>query len=241
LSDTPETNRLGGWPDAWPDLLAFAIGLATAWHFRWQTTDLVWSLWLSSLLVGYATIVWNIFGPVYRFSREAHRNGANFAAQAALTGISAFGGLFLLAFFTVHFGMFHFVHSVFLNSFFPVMHAKTSPGVALYLEVLRRYWYFVPLAALAERQAFMTAPVDALPDTSVKAADVNRRLAQAGRGGGMMAPYKNVIRMHLLIFFFVFVHIAGLDGFLVYAVVYAVYFFPWRLVKRAKPELAAQA
>jgi hypothetical protein len=43
--------------------------------------------------------------------------------------------------------------------------------------------------------------------------------------------------MHLLIFFFAFAHFARLESFAVYAVVYAVYFFPWRLVRRgAAPE-----
>ena len=50
----------------------------------------------------------------------------------------------------------------------------------------------------------------------------------------MLAPYRNVVRMHMLIFFFAFAHFAGLDSFVVYAVVYAVYFFPWRLVRRAE-------
>lgn len=228
MNDTPDTNKAGGWVGAWPDLLAFGAGLAIAWHFQWQTTDLVWSLWLSSLLVGYATIVWLIFGPVYRISREARTNGASFVEQAGLTLAAGAGGLFLLAFFTVHFGMFHFVHSVFLNTFFPVAKTKGFPGVALYLEVLRRYWYFVPMAALAERQVFRNPVASAQTGTSAIA---------GGAGGSMMIPYKNVIRMHLLIFFFVFVHIAKLDGFLVYAVVYAVYFFPWRLVKKTKPAL----
>jgi hypothetical protein len=47
-----------------------------------------------------------------------------------------------------------------------------------------------------------------------------------------MAPYKNVIRMHLLIFFFAFAHFMRLENFAVYAVVYAVYFFPWGLLKK---------
>ena len=34
-----------------------------------------------------------------------------------------------------------------------------------------------------------------------------------------------------VVFFFAFANLARLDGFLVYAVVYAVYFFPWRLLK----------
>jgi hypothetical protein len=38
--------------------------------------------------------------------------------------------------------------------------------------------------------------------------------------------------MHMLIFFFFFAHFAGLENFAVYTVIYAVYFFPWRLVRR---------
>jgi len=45
----------------------------------------------------------------------------------------------------------------------------------------------------------------------------------------MMEPYKNVVRTHLLIFFFAFVHFAGLENSAVYATVCAVYFFPWRV------------
>lgn len=37
-----------------------------------------------------------------------------------------------------------------------------------------------------------------------------------------------------LIFFFAGAHAAKLDGFLVYAVVYAVYFSPWRVFRREK-------
>ena len=46
----------------------------------------------------------------------------------------------------------------------------------------------------------------------------------------MTGPYRNVIRMHCLIFFFGVAHFAGLRSAIVYIVVYAAYFFPWRLV-----------
>jgi hypothetical protein len=230
-----------GWRSSWPDALAFAGGLALAWFGQWQTKDLVWSLWLSSLLVGYAMIVWSIFGPAILIGRGAWQGRAMIQTEPkgrmVLGGsVLLIGGLFLLAFFTVHFGMFHFVHSVFLNSFFPMQPGKnTWPGLALYLEVLRTYWPFVLVAAVAERQAFRLPEQGPAtpPDTSVKAEDVNRRLAK-GRDGftGMMTPYKNVVRLHLLIFFFAFAHFAKLESFLVYAVVYAVYFFPWRLLRK---------
>jgi hypothetical protein len=142
------------------------------------------------------------------------------------------GGLFMLAFFTVHFGMFHFVHSVFLNSFFPIKNAHGFPGLAVYAEVFRRYWPFVFITAMAERAAFC-APPPAPPDTAVTPEAIARRRAQAANSG-MAAPYKNVIRMHLLIFFFAFAHFVHLENFAVYAVVYFAYFFPWRLLKREK-------
>ena len=41
------------------------------------------------------------------------------------------------------------------------------------------------------------------------------------------------MRMHSLIFFFFLAHFAKLENFAVYAVVYAVYFFPWRLLRRS--------
>ncbi|HKB56248.1 MAG TPA: DUF6498-containing protein [Lacunisphaera sp.] len=238
--DSAATDR--SWAGAWPDALAFIAGLALAWFGHWETKDLVWSLWLSSLLVGYAMIVWGIFG-IGAFiaakawgDREMLQNEPQ-APMVAGGAVMLVGGLFLLAFFTVHFGGFHFVHSVFLNSFFPMRPGKnTWPDAALYLQVFREYWPFVLVAAVAERRAFRLASADpGPPDTSVRAEDITRRLAKSKEGfTGMMAPYRNVVRMHMLIFFFAFAHFAKLDNFLVYAVVYAVYFFPWSLLKRDK-------
>lgn len=210
-----------GWRSAWPDALALAGGLGLAWWLQWQARDLVWSLWLSSLVVGYAMIVWMIFSPLLVVERNAALEGASGLARTTLGGAYLVGALFLLAFFTFHFGMFHFVHSIFLNAFFPVL---ATPGrgfasAALYLHVARDYWPFVLVAAVAERGAFR------LPAVGASLASLKNT------GNGFMEPYKNVVRLHLLIFFFAFTHFAHLDNFIVYAIVYAVYFFPWRLVK----------
>lgn len=230
------------WAQAWPDALAFVAGLGMAWWFKWETRDLVWSLWLSSLVVGYAMIVWSIFGPALFVGTRAWGDRAmlaNAETGALAMGGTAYlvGGLFMLAFFTVHFGMFHFVHSVFLNVFFPAIpEAKVGPSVALYARVVADYWPFVLVAAVAERAAFRWGPAEAkeaAPDTAVTAEAIaarKARNARQGEMGGMMAPYKNVIRMHLLIFFFAGVSFLQIDNFAIYAVVYAVYFFPWRLV-----------
>ncbi len=212
------------WLSAWPDALALAGGLALAWLLKWQVRDLVWSLWLSSLLVGYAIIVWMIFGPIVAAGRQVGASGAGAGPASAGLGVLLGGGLGLLGFFTFHFGMFHFVHSVFLNVFFPALDgpAYAGPSARLYWHVFANYWPFVAVAAVAERGAFrLPAPLSG-PSAN----------APAAKGGSsLMEPYKNVVRMHLLIFFFAFAHFARLESFFVYAVVYAVYFFPWRLAR----------
>jgi len=182
-------------------------------------------------------------GPLAAEAMAIKVNGKELALGAMGPAAVVFGSLFLLAFFTFHFGLFHFVHSVFLKTFLPIegYDARSMPGPGYYWAVVRRYWLFLPLAFLAERQAFrLSLPADpGKRDTAVTAGAIAERQAGKAKPGGMndmMAPYKNVVRMHLLIFFFAFAHFAKLESFLVYAVVYAAYFFPWRLLgKKAIP------
>jgi len=195
------------WTEATPDLLALLYSLALAWFLKWEVRDLVWSLWLSSLLVGYLTIILTIFGPML----TSFRNDTHEISAAVAVG----GGLFMLLFFTVHFGMFHFVHSVFLNMFFPVLPGtpKGFPGAGIYYEVLKGGWPFVLGAVVSER------------------ANLRQSVAKTN----VMGPYKNVIRMHLLIFFFAGAAAVKLDSFIIYAVVLCVYFFPFKLMFGKEP------
>lgn len=223
-----------GWAGAWPDALAFAGGLAVAWFARWETTDLIWSLWLSSLVVGYAIILWNLSATLREFTVNAVRDPTPGAAwpKVAFGALLVVGFLLGLAFFSVHFGGFHFGHSVFLNAFFPLDPADPAsrgiPTFGTYAEVVRRYWLFLPLAFLAERGAFRSRSADTA-DTAVTTGAIEKRKRETLRSD-LSAPYRNVVRMHLLIFFFAGAHILELENFAIYAVVYAVYFFPWRQV-----------
>jgi len=222
------------WISSWPDALAFAIGLAVAWWARWSAGDLIWSLWLASLVVGYATIVWMIVQPGCEFVRVAWRERMMFTgnprAVAAFVALLLVGVGFFLAFFTVHFGGFHYVHSQILISFFPIDtgHGRaTDANMATYVEVFRRYWPFLPSAFIAHREAFLRKPLILAPAKPLPQIRDSKKISSV-----FSEPYRNVIRMHMLIFFFFFAHFARLENFAVYAVVYAVYFFPWRLVRR---------
>jgi hypothetical protein len=109
-------NNPDNWSSAWLDAVAFAAGLAVAWWAGWNTGDLVWSLWLSSFVVGYSTIVWMIGQPAVDLAWTAWRERARVGAiprQIVIFWLLILGGAgFLLAFFTVHFGGFHYGHSV---------------------------------------------------------------------------------------------------------------------------------
>jgi hypothetical protein len=223
------------WLSSWPDALAFAVGLSVAWWAHWNAGDLVWSLWLSSFVVGYSTIVWMITQPAAELARASWRERALVDSNPKMLlifwMILAIGVLFFLGFFTIHFGGFHYVQSQFLNTFFPIdvgggSERALSAGKATYVEVLRRYWYFLPSAFLAHRAAFLRKPLSLDRNAPLQS------LAAIKPGDLFTEPYRNVLRMHVLIFFFFFAHFAKLENFAVYAVVYAAYFFPWRLVRR---------
>jgi len=232
-------NTRSTWLSAWPDALAFAIGLGAAWWAGWSAADLVWSLWLSSLVVGYAMIVWIIGQPAVAMATLIWKSRDDPLSTpktvAILEAIIVVVAAFMLGFFTVHFGGFHYVHSQLLLHFFPI----AVPGAAhlgwadeaTYLEVFRRYWIFLPSAFLSHRAAFRRKPLpvdrDRWLESFAGSAKKNRDY--------FLEPYRNVLRMHGLIFFFFLAHFARLENVAVYAAVYVVYFFPWRLVRSESP------
>ncbi|AKS42531.1 DUF6498-containing protein [Wenzhouxiangella marina] len=237
---SPAVHARTGWRSAIPDLIGCGLALALAWTLGWRTADLIWSLWLASLVVGYSLILWKLFGSslmvLFRHGGELRRSLSDSPRGWIGLGLILFGQLFLLAFFTVHFGGFHWGHSVFVSSFFPISPetgAAFGLSMADFLEVLRRYAWFLPLAFLAERHLFSlptthskherTSGINAGPADSVAGSKSTKSL-------DMGAAYKGVLRIHLLIFFLFGAHAAGLPDFVSYSVVYLSFFFPWQKV-----------
>ena len=71
------------------DVLAFGIGLSCAYFLKWKTTDLVWSLWLSSLVVGYLTILSILgCGAVFGTALIRHKDLGKQRLPAILGGIA---------------------------------------------------------------------------------------------------------------------------------------------------------
>jgi hypothetical protein len=237
-----------------PDLLAFAVGLAAAYFLQWETTDLVWSLWFCSLMVGYLTILVTLGSGIYIGSHVIRHE--EFPQQYRGTAIWGGGALalFFIGFFSLHFCGFHAGHSAFLGHLFPIPGMADSgfgdcfnnPFKLLYsafVTLLPLYGIFLIPAFIAERNNLLKPVTGAKRivaeiqgSTGLKELKNDMEPESKKKLGAdlLIGPYKNVIRMHLLIFFFGAAHFLKLDNFAVYAVVYAVYFFPWREFKKEK-------
>lgn len=186
-STTPAAASRGmaGWA-----LASAALALLLAWIFDWKARDLAWSLWLSSLVLGYVTILVSSFGG----------RGNPLAAIAKLL------------FFTVHFGLFHFIHSAFLSFLLPIDGAGEGPSATLYASVVRDYWPMVLVSGVA-----------AIPRWRHDGR-ASGGLLSAGRG--VVSAYMGVVRIHLMIFALAAVSFLGADHLLVFAVVYLLSLLP---------------
>lgn len=260
------------------DLGLFLGTVLLAWLEHWSATDLVWSLWISSLTLGYSYILVSIAGmftsqfkkfssprpkeplPTFEIGSIATslilllvigaftgffsiytivffgliaisilvgirygrpRRAAGIASPAEHNKIAIFflllpASLFMVGFFTVHFLGFHFVHSLFLNTFFPLMPEGSGPGSpgefslfkSLVTITITRYWVFILASAFSRLQAYRTA------------------FQKTEMGPSVGFAYINVARMHVLIFIIAFLSSAGLQKLFLYPILF-LYFFPF--------------
>lgn len=241
--------------DWFPNLLAFVFGIGIAWFLEWETGDLIWSLWLSSLVVGYLTVFATITGGtkvVLTLSNNRELSTKN-RYLIRLGGLVL--ALFFLGFFSIHFGAFHAIHAGFLNRLFPLdgvpsdiffdsFFSPISLWMAAKQHVLPIYGVFVISVIIAEWQHLLQPIVRSYQacrniSTSDKTAEQNFSELST-RGGGRKAakesferPYINVMKTHFLILFFGATSALGITSKWLFVIAYFVYFFPWKIFKRS--------
>ncbi len=267
------------------DLASFTAMVAVASWQGWEAKELIWGLWISSLVIGYAFILISaisiyftgnmpgesramktlkdirglkefrtlgmnvfvtiaaffIFGPfraiswlvllvnaffagatLYLKYGPGHDDGSVIRSVATRFFAYTPAVAFTLGFFSLHFGGFHFVHGMFLNSFFPIVEGtpfgESIGGTFVFVfgiinAAARSYWPFVLISAWS------------------RLGDMKRSL-EPGREPNMLLPYISVVKMHILIFVFAGLHAAGLQAWALYPVLFF-YFFPAGTVFKA--------
>ena len=262
------------------DIVAFVGTIAFAAYQHWTAKDIIWSLWISSLILGYTFIISSslsifIYEDIRKSGKGKHLKKSSLERTPPLAfnffiivlalfiirwsspvkwlvifGSILFGALsillkdksidisrytpgslvreifwrfftylpqvvFILGFFSVHFVLFHFIHGIFLNGFFPIIEdspfGKNPDETAAFLfQIIQRasteYWVFVVFSAFSRMNDYVKA------------------IRKPG-GPNMGLPYVNVIRMHLMIFVFAALYALKLQSYAVYPVLFF-YFFP---------------
>jgi hypothetical protein len=241
-----------------PDAFAFVLWLVIAWFARWTATDLVWSLWLSSFVIGYALILWTVFRPaeqlasgIWRMRPRAdlERKASGEMSPLGQESVIGIGALVILGFYTVAFAFANDVVSNFLVMYFPLdgNQFRTWPSsMSFYAEIAHRYWYFLPSAFLTARGAFLKNPLPELADPRSKTRWIEKVDSVEARGvddgmtltelntptTGLREAFRGVYRMLVLMIVFMICDLVHLANFPLYVVVYTCFFFPWRLVSR---------
>jgi hypothetical protein len=269
-------SPISGWVR---DLATFAATVTVASWQGWEARELIWGLWISSLVIGYAFILisatspWftgivprqkkmpkqaqgigaigmNVFVTIAAFMFLGPRSGipwlillvsAGFGAAAIYLHKTSPEGepslirlvatrfftytpyvAFTLGFFTVHFGGFHFVHGLFLNSFFPLVEGTPfgesiggtfAFAMGIVGTAARSFWPFILISAWS------------------RLGDMKKAL-EPGREQNMFLPYASVVKMHVLIFVFAGLSAAGMQSWALYPVL-LLYFFPAGSMLRA--------
>ncbi|HEY4611398.1 MAG TPA: DUF6498-containing protein [Bacteroidota bacterium] len=234
LSPSAEAQRAqSGSPQlALLDILTFLASMVITYALGWSTKDLVWSFWTSSLISGSAIQLYMKLAPAYKRNTNA--------AEWAFTAI---GTIFGMAFFSVHFGAFHYVFASMLDMFMPL---TPHPGrvyvghltwqgdigfdffATLSIAVFS-YWPFALISIAHDYKAFQTVPAK----------------------DQYFEPYKKILRIFFVMFLLGGLYELGLESFLSYTLILVLYFAPYGFwgwlffrvtgINRAELEKAAEA
>jgi len=213
-------------------LISFITVLILATLQDWRINELVWSLWISSLSLGYTFLISSIVAKAIHQGMahseiESPENEINSVHPLIGWTMAIVGGIFTIAFFTVHFGMFHFVHGIFLNLFFPLQEVSQGdiPNFFLLIKTcLTTFWPVILFSLIMQIKIFQQIILSPGKDL-------------------IAMPYKNVVKMHISILLFAFLSKANVsDIFLPYLLI--LYFFPFQAVlnyfKNRKKEQIAE-
>jgi hypothetical protein len=199
-------NITDRWKTIATDLGTFAAGLAATWFLGWSTRDLLWGLWICSLVSGF---VFFVGSGVKKLKGQ----------QTGDVVIGSIGLVFGLAFFALHFGAFHYIQGAMLDLLIPLepdpgrvyignLTWKGARSFSIFNTIfiaLTNYWTLIAIAIV---HGFLSG----IPDMQ----DRNESFR----------PYIFVLKMHFLMFALAALYAIGLESFPVYVLVLLFFFTP---------------
>lgn len=196
-------------------LISFAFIFLIAFINQWEAADMVWSLWITSFTIGYcyllAGITSNSILKGFNFQDSIFSKFMQPTISLPINILFlVIGSFFQIFFFSLHFGLFHFVHSIFLNDFFPIIDRSFENPLDFLSFVaisVKLYWPVILFTFFSTLRKF-------------------QRIFLQEEKDYIKQPYINVIKIHLSIFLFAGINAIGLQGWIL-LLVFVIYFFPF--------------
>lgn len=196
-------------------LMSFVFIFLIALVNRWEVSDMVWSLWITSLTLGYgyllAGITSNAISGGFSIRDSIFSKILGLAIPEVINIVLLIlGALFQILFFSLHFGLFHFVHSIFLNDFFPIIDRSFEQPIDFLRFItisISSYWPVILFTLFTTLRRF-------------------QRIFLLAEKDFMKRPYINVIKIHISIFLFAGISAIGFPDWIL-LLIFVIYFFPF--------------
>jgi hypothetical protein len=218
-------------------------------HFSgWNNTDLLWSFWITSLVVGYVSIFQTSVAPLSLLiklnpikeiiKKFSELPTADKLKSIIFTVIFIPFSLFMFLFLSVHFLIFHLFLAYFLQIGYPhsslteiLLHSTSGQfytSIEIILTILFSYWIIVLQKLIL--------------DYRYHSQNQKNQVTNYQRSGnaelfsfeGIKRPYIQAARIHITIFLLLLLDAVELNQYFIYVIIYILFFFPVAVFTKAK-------
>ncbi len=230
------------------ELFLFFFSIGAAYFIGWNNTDLLWSFWITSLVIGYVSIFRTSVAPLRLLSkfRLTTENIKKFREMPTAKKLQTMIFvvifvpliLFILVFLSLHFLIFHLFLAYFLQIIFPhpaliEIFAKPDSGqfytsFLVIKTLLTSYWIIVFEKFIFDYKTNRESSGN--QTTHPQNSFVNEAFSYEG----IKRPYVQVARIHITIFLLFALNAVETNQYLIYVVIFSLFFFPTSILRKVK-------
>lgn len=230
------------------ELFLFFFSIGAAYFISWNNTDLLWSFWITSLVVGYVSIFRTSIAPLrllttFNLTPGDIKNFWELPTNKKLLSIIfvlvfVAYSLFIVLFLSFHFLIFHLFLAYFLQITFPHpaltdIFAKPDGGqfytsIQVIKTLLTSYWIIVLEKLIFDYKTKRES-------SSNQAAHLQHSfINEAFSFEGIKRPYVQVARIHITIFLLFALSAVETNQYLIYVMIFSLFFFPMSIIRKVK-------
>lgn len=218
------------------ELILFSFSLAVAYFMGWNNTDLIWSFWITSLVVGYITIFRTTVTPLRLLTKLIlnPEDAKKFREMPITTKLKIVIfvlifipiSLFYIVFLSFHFCIFHVLLAYWLQELMPhsgitaVLEGASNGAFNISLQIVRilliSYWAIVIQKLIFDYRNYSEKVSDEGTDAQ----------PQFFSFDDLKRPYLQVVRIIALMVLLFLLNAIAVNQYLIYVVIYSLFFFP---------------